>query len=120
MALLVVLLWNVENVPKTDAKILQIQNLLFLAVLMRRAGIVAHQSATGSNTKALVLERWAMQLFLMVHIVMTFLVWKISGAKDESNKKSFAKQLVSQTSKEDDGVPDLLYQPPFHEKAKVA
>jgi hypothetical protein len=101
VAFLVVLLLNVECVPTADAKILQIHNLLFLLVLL---AATVHPAG----------ERWAVQLFLVAHALVTFLVWKLSGSKDSSLTKELS---ASRT----DSVVVVEQEPPemIPEKVKV-
>ena len=107
LAMMLVLLWNVERVPKADAKILLIQNILFVLVLVR--------AMFHAKTRSLLLNS-AHQLFLLVHALLTALVWKLSGSD------SLAKELSWGSGEQEPSTsptPARRVMMP-HEKAKVA
>ena len=83
VALLGLMLGTVDQVPNADAKLLQIQNLLFLGVLV--ASLYGMEFPTMA-------ERCAVQLFCGLHSIVTLLVFQMSSS---SSSTSLAPETVS-------------------------
>lgn len=107
-AMLLVLLWNVQRVPQADAKILLIQNVLFLLVLVW----VVYQEDKGHQDSPNMFVHSANHLFLVAHACMTFLVWKMS------NSPSLRDDFVHR--EKDNSSSSQSRKPIIHEKEKVA
>jgi hypothetical protein len=130
-AMLLVLFWNADKVPRADAKILFIQNILFLLVLVRAIVHEDDDDASLPKTKIAsahdyeTTRSWTLihsgnQLFLMVHVLLTFVVFKLSGSDGAMLAEGMS--MGSGESSSSSGAKALLPVPPFlvHEKEKAA
>lgn len=107
-AMLIVLLWNVQRVPQADAKILLIQNVLFLLVLVW----AIYRQDKGHDNSPNVFVHSANYLFFVAHACMTFLVWKMSSSS--SLRNDFVHRRPDEASSSQNRRPII------HEKEKVA